>query len=413
MLRGAGGLDVQGSTLTVTTSNTGFTGDVSVASGATIVINQLDSLGAKDTAGVIKLAEGGNLNVTSELEVDATSSASRTVGTISNAVTGDGTVVVNLTTSNDSEARFSFADSQTGGEQATEEDPGFTGTIRLENGGFTLAFAADDHTVSTANQRAAWNAEIEVGSGGSLYVSQRDHENARFVDKHIRALTLNGGNIYFGGLRYDMQSLENQLGGQLELDGENGGTLSINDISTVNLDAGTTNSLSDNGSELLIADEGAQIDLIQNPKDVLVKGDSVVGMTDEDIKALNDNLKLNISNEDAWQTLSQKGIEVAEVLRTVGSSDGDAFGVEESSTAQGLYDLYLNYHVQEVRLINKEQGLLVSNTTGKDQTFSAKLTGDGDITFAGGSITIGDGDTDVTNDVATQTPVAFLCAMAE
>ncbi len=400
VLRGAGGLDVQGSTLTVTTSNTGFTGDVSVASGATIVINQLDSLGAKDTAGVIKLAEGGNLNVTSELEVDATSSASRTVGTISNAVTGDGTVVVNLTTSNDSEARFSFADSQTGGEQATEEDPGFTGTIRLENGGFTLAFAADDHTVPTANQRAAWNAEIEVGSGGSLYVSQRDHENARFVDKHIRALTLNGGNIYFGGLRYDMQSLENQLGGQLELDGENGGTLSINDISTVNLDAGTTNSLSDNGSELLIADEGAQIDLIQHAKDVLVKGNSVVGMTDEDIKALNDNLKLNISNEDAWQTLSQKGIEVAEVLRTVGSSDGDAFGVEESSTAQGLYDLYLNYHVQEVRLINKEQGLLVSNTTGKDQTFSAKLTGDGDITFAGGSITIGDGDTDVTNDVA-------------
>lgn len=400
VLRGAGGLDVQGSTLTVTTSNTGFTGDVSVASGATIVINQLDSLGAKDTAGVIKLAEGGNLNVTSELEVDATSSASRTVGTISNAVTGDGTVVVNLTTSNDSEARFSFADSQTGGEQATEEDPGFTGTIRLENGGFTLAFVADDHTVSTANQRAAWNAEIQVDKGGSLYVSQRDHENARFVDKHIRALTLNGGNIYFGGLRYDMQSLENQLGGQLELDGENGGTLSINDISTVNLDAGTTNSLSDNGSELLIADEGAQIDLIQHAKDVLVKGNSVVGMTDEDIKALNDNLKLNISNEDAWQTLSQKGIEVAEVLRTVGSSDGDAFGVEESSTAQGLYDLYLNYHVQEVRLINKEQGLLVSNTTGKDQTFSAKLTGDGDITFAGGSITIGDGDTDVTNDVA-------------
>ena len=400
VLRGAGGLDVQGSTLTVTTSNTGFTGDVSVASGATIVINQLDSLGAKDTAGVIKLAEGGNLNVTSELEVDATSSASRTVGTISNAVTGDGTVVVNLTTSNDSEARFSFADSQTGGEQATEEDPGFTGTIRLENGGFTLAFVADDHTVSTANQRAAWNAEIQVDKGGSLYVSQRDHENARFVDKHIRALTLNGGNIYFGGLRYDMQSLENQLGGQLELDGKNGGTLSINDISTVNLDAGTTNSLSDNGSELLVADEGAQIDLIQNAKDVLVKGDSVVGMTDEDIKALNDNLKLNISNEDAWQTLSQKGIEVAEVLRTVGSSDGDAFGVEESSTAQGLYDLYLNYHVQEVRLINKEQGLLVSNTTGKDQTFSAKLTGDGDITFAGGSITIGDGDTDVTNDVA-------------
>lgn len=239
-----------------------------------------------------------------------------------------------------------------------------------------------------------------MDKGGSLYVSQRDHENARFVDKHIRALTLNGGNIYFGGLRYDMQSLENQLGGQLELDGENGGTLSINDISTVNLDAGTTNSLSDNGSELLVADEGAQIDLIQNAKDVLVKGNSVVGMTDEDIKALNDNLKLNISNEDAWQTLSQKGIEVAEVLRTVGSSDGDAFGVEESSTAQGLYDLYLNYHVQEVRLINKEQGLLVSNTTGKDQTFSAKLTGDGDITFAGGNILVGDGDKDVTNDVA-------------
>ena len=403
-LSGAGSLTVEaesaGATLSVNTANTGFTGDVTIGNGAAVRIAEFNSLGVAETAGTIQIDQGGRLEV--EAEVDATSSASRVTGTLANTVTGSGTVVVNVTTSGDSNdpARFSFADSQTGGPDVSSDTPVFDGTIRLEQGGFTLAFATDESLELTANQKAAWNAEISVGENGHLYVSQRDHENARFVDKHIRALTLNGGNIYFGGLRYDMQSLENQLGGQLELDGENGGTLSINDISTVNLDAGTTNSLSDNGSELLIADEGAQIDLIQHAKDVLVKGNSVVGMTDEDIKALNDNLKLNISNEDAWQTLSQKGIEVAEVLRTVGSSDGDAFGVEESSTAVGLYDLYLNYHVQEVRLINKEQGLLVSNTTGKDQTFSAKLTGDGDITFAGGNILVGDGDKDVTNDVA-------------
>ena len=404
ILRGNGDLAVAGGELVVTTSNNAFTGDVSIDSGAVVTIRELDSFGEKGTAGIISVATDGELYVSSEIDsVDATSSATRSTGTLSNAVSGDGTVVVNIKSTNeDEEARFSFADSQSGTQTGSGYNTAFSGTIRLENGGFTLAYATDDHTITTANQRAAWNAEIEVDAGGSLYVSQRDHENARFIDKHIRALTLNGGNIYFGGLRYDMQSLEAELGGQLELDGENGGTLNINDVSTVNLDAGTTNSLSNNGSELLVADEGAQIDLIQHAKDVLVKGDSVIGMTDEDIKAINANLKLNISDEDSWQMLSQNGVEVAEVLRSFGTNGEGIFGVEESSTSDGLYDLYMNYRVEEIRLTNKEVGLLITNDHGSSQTFSAKLSGNGDITFAGGNILVGDGDSIETNDIANE-----------
>lgn len=387
-LSGAGSLTVEaesaGATLSVNTANTGFTGDVTIGNGAAVRIAEFNSLGAAETAGTIQIDQGGRLEV--EAEVDATSSASRVTGTLANTVTGSGTVVVNVTTSGDSNdpARFSFADSQTGGPDVSSDTPVFDGTIRLEQGGFTLAFATDESLELTANQKAAWNAEISVGENGHLYVSQRDHENARFVDKHIRALTLDGGNIYFGGLRYDMQSLEDQLGGQLELSGD----LNINAESYVNLDAGTTNSLSDSGSELLFADTGAKIDLIQHAANILVSGGSVIN----DLGKLNEYLKLNISDEDAWQTISQKGEEVARVLRTFGQGEeNNVFGIESSSSGSG-YDLYLNYHVSEIELINPDQGLVITNNDLENaESLTAKLSGSGKITLAGGTILLGDG----------------------
>lgn len=387
-LSGAGSLTVEaesaGATLSVNTANTGFTGDVTIGNGAAVRIAEFNSLGVAETAGTIQIDQGGRLEV--EAEVDATSSASRVTGTLANTVTGSGTVVVNVTTSGDSNdpARFSFADSQTGGPDVSSDTPVFDGTIRLEQGGFTLAFATDESLELTANQKAAWNAEISVGENGHLYVSQRDHENARFVDKHIRALTLDGGNIYFGGLRYDMQSLEDQLGGQLELAGD----LNINAVSYVNLDAGTTNSLSDSGSELLFADTGAKIDLIQHAADILVSGGSVIN----NLGKLNEHLKLNISDEDAWQTILQKGEEVARVLRTFGQGEeNNVFGIESSSDGSG-YDLYLNYHVSEIELINPDQGLVITNNDLENaESLTAKLSGSGKITLAGGTILLGDG----------------------
>lgn len=387
-LSGAGSLTVEaesaGATLSVNTANTGFTGDVTIGNGAAVRIAEFNSLGVAETAGTIQIDQGGRLEV--EAEVDATSSASRVTGTLANTVTGSGTVVVNVTTSGDSNdpARFSFADSQTGGPDVSSDTPVFDGTIRLEQGGFTLAFATDESLELTANQKAAWNAEISVGENGHLYVSQRDHENARFVDKHIRALTLDGGNIYFGGLRYDMQSLEDQLGGQLELAGD----LNINAMSYVNLDAGTTNSLSDSGSELLFADTGAKIDLIQHAADILVSGGSVIN----NLGKLNEHLKLNISDEDAWQTILQKGEEVARVLRTFGQGEeNNVFGIESSSGGSG-YDLYLNYHVSEIELINPDQGLVITNNDLENaESLTAKLSGSGKITLAGGTILLGDG----------------------
>ena len=181
-----------------------------------------------------------------------------------------------------------------------------------------------------------------------------------------------------------MQSLEDQLGGQLELAGD----LNINAVSYVNLDAGTTNLLSDSGSELLFADTGAKIDLIQHAADILVSGGSVIN----NLGKLNEHLKLNISDEDAWQTISQKGEEVARVLRTFGQGEeNNVFGIESSSGGSG-YDLYLNYHVSEIELINPDQGLVITNNDLENaESLTAKLSGSGKITLAGGTILLGDG----------------------
>ena len=244
--QGGGKLAVSGdgTKLTVEGANSRFTGITSVESGAVLSAGNTASLGTGNT----EIAAGGTLEVVAA--VDATSGASRVVSQITNSVTGAGDVVINLSgTAQANQKMFRFADDQTSG---------FSGNIVLENGGYSLAYAndGDAETDYTANQLAAMNSRISVEENGHLYVSTVDHQINRYIDKHVRALTLDGGNIYFGGLRYDMTSMDESLGGQLQLAGDTdkSATLEIKSESLVNLDAGATNTLTD-GSELLIADE--------------------------------------------------------------------------------------------------------------------------------------------------------------
>lgn len=404
--QGGGKLAVSGdgTKLTVEGANSRFTGITSVESGAVLSAGNTASLGTGNT----EIAAGGTLEVVAA--VDATSGASRVVSKITNSVTGAGDVVINLSgTAQANQKMFRFADDQTSG---------FSGNIVLENGGYSLAYAndGDAETDYTANQLAAMNSRISVEENGHLYVSTVDHQINRYIDKHVRALTLDGGNIYFGGLRYDMTSMDESLGGQLQLAGDTdkSATLEIKSESLVNLDAGATNTLTD-GSELLIADEGAKIDLIQNAADVVLGSDADTIWASSSDKAdftdlLNDYLKLNTVNSDAEQTLTQDGRDVAIVTRGFGSSGhNEVFGVEQNDSS--AWDLYLNYHVSKIELIDSEntQGLLITNDeAGSYSDLTALVTGSGNLTLSGVSgttIALGDGSAATQNDYTGRTTV--------
>lgn len=404
--QGGGKLAVSGdgTKLTVEGANSRFTGITSVESGAVLSAGNTASLGTGNT----EIAAGGTLEVVAA--VDATSGASRVVSQITNSVTGAGDVVINLSgTAQANQKMFRFADDQTSG---------FSGNIVLENGGYSLAYAndGDAETDYTANQLAAMNSRISVEENGHLYVSTVDHQINRYIDKHVRALTLNGGNIYFGGLRYDMTSMDESLGGQLQLAGDTdkSATLEIQSESFVNLDAGATNTLTD-GSELLVADEGAKIDLIQNAADVaLGSGADTIWASSSDeadfTDLLNDYLKLNTVNSDAEQTLTQDGRDVAIVTRGFGSSGHDeVFGVEQNDSS--AWDLYLNYHVSKIELIDSEntQGLLITNDeAGSYSDLTALVTGSGNLTLSGvfgTTIALGDGLAATQNDYTGRTTV--------
>lgn len=404
--QGGGKLAVSGdgTKLTVEGANSRFTGITSVESGAVLSAGNTASLGTGNT----EIAAGGTLEVVAA--VDATSGASRVVSQITNSVTGAGDVVINLSgTAQANQKMFRFADDQTSG---------FSGNIVLENGGYSLAYAndGDAETDYTANQLAAMNSRISVEENGHLYVSTVDHQINRYIDKHVRALTLNGGNIYFGGLRYDMTSMDESLGGQLQLAGDTdkSATLEIQSESFVNLDAGATNTLTD-GSELLIADEGAKIDLIQNAADVVLgSGADTIWASSSDeadfTDLLNDYLKLNTVNSDAEQTLTQDGRDVAIVTRGFGSSGhNEVFGVEQNDSS--TWDLYLNYHVSKIELIDSEntQGLLITNDeAGSYSDLTALVTGSGNLTLSGVSgttIALGDGSAATQNDYTGRTTV--------
>lgn len=398
VLSGSGTLSVTEGSVIVSNANAGFTG-VAKASGASseIVIHDAGALGTSET----NLSSGGTLTV----DVDATSGATEAVK-ITNRVTGDGTVKVAVATAAgadpDAEVIFSFADDQASG--------AFTGVIDITDGGFSLAYEEDGDPRNdyTANQLAAEHSEIVVRSEGNLYVSTNTHPINRFYDKEVGALTLDGGNIYFGGLRYGATQ-ETDNGGQLVLqgsaEGANDAVFDITTDSTVHLGDGATNSLSADGHELLLADDGTQIDIIQGADDIQVSGTSVVkgGDLAAASEAVDDHLGLALHITDSKQILTQNNVNVATVVREFGSGNqSEVFGV--AGNEDGTYDVYLNYRVDQINLTygddaneTEDLGLVISSNdteTGDDRaTLTAQLTGGGNVIFAGnGEILLGRAD---------------------
>lgn len=168
------------------------------------------------------------------------------------------------------------------------------------------------------------------------------------------------------------------------------GSLVISSTTTVHLGDGATNTISADGSEVLLADDGAKIDFIQNASSVTV-GTTDLSEVDETManKLLDDALNLELAYSGSSQTISQyigdgeSGTRaVAVVNRIFGDGHGnDIFGIETNGDKS---DLYLNYSVSDIELIYAEDdGGLVVTGTSEDDTLSARLHGAGNIVFRG------------------------------
>lgn len=385
-LTGTGDLVAMAGELEIDGANEGYSGDVSVGteqSAAIVAVNNAHSLGS----GTVNL-----VNESSEFSLDAVSGASKTV-TLSNTIEGDGVVRIAVSTENASSAEdvsfFSFNQNQ--GE--------FTGTIAIDEGGYSLAYATDEEGAPyTANQIAARKAHVELNDGGKLFVSTNENPLNRYIDKDVGSLTLAGGDIYFGGLFYTREASSGGAdGGQLQLGRwENStGALVIDSKSgptTVHLGDGATNTLSAEGTEVLLADDGAKIDFIQNASSVTVNGTDLSELSeDEANNRLNGSLEFALEVDQSEQRISQNYTdasgqtgtrEVAIVNRVFGDGNGNnIFGIETNGDKS---DLYLNYSVSDIELIyTEDDGGLVVTGTSEDDTLSARLHGAGNIVFRG------------------------------
>ena len=391
-LTGTGDLVAMAGELEIDGANEGYSGDVSVGteqSAAIVAVNNAHSLGT----GTVNL-----VNESSEFSLDAVSGASKTV-TLSNTIEGDGVVRIAVNTENASSAEdvsfFSFNENQ--GE--------FTGTIAIDEGGYSLAYATDEEGAPyTANQIAARKAHVELNDGGKLFVSTNKHPLNRYIDKDVGSLTLAGGDIYFGGLFYTREASSGGVdGGQLQLGRWEGstGALVIDSQSgptTVHLGDGATNTLSAEGTEVLLADDGTKVDFIQGAASVVVNGQNLADLSEDERNALLNGadgtvgaLDFSLEVENSEQEISQRyvdetGVEstrvVAIVDRVFGDENGNIFGIETNEN--GKSDLYLNYSVSDIKLMYEgdDGGLVVTGTSDTD-TLSAHLYGSGNIVFRG------------------------------
>ena len=391
-ITGAGDLVAQAGELEIDGANEDYTGDVAVGteqSAAIVAVNNANSLGS----GTVSL-----VNESSEFSLDAVSGASKTVA-LSNTIEGDGVVRIAVSTENASSAEdvsfFSFNENQ--GE--------FTGTIAIDEGGYSLAYATDEEGAPyTANQIAARKAHVELNDGGKLFVSTNKHPLNRYIDKDVGSLTLAGGDIYFGGLFYTREASSGGVdGGQLQLGSWEGstGALVIDSQSgptTVHLGDGATNTLSAEGTEVLLADDGTKVDFIQGAASVVVNGQNLADLSEDERNALLNGadgtvgaLDFSLEVENSEQEISQRyvdetGVEstrvVAIVDRVFGDENGNIFGIETNEN--GKSDLYLNYSVSDIKLMYEgdDGGLVVTGTSDTD-TLSAHLYGSGNIVFRG------------------------------
>lgn len=328
-LNGASGtkIVVNGGSLTINGAKT-YQGDAHLTNGAKATLDNVAGLG-NNAGSTVTLDDGTALSITHAGAAD-----------IKSKLEGVGLLNVKLGASTDA---LTFSNS----------DNAFAGQLTLETGKLTLAgqSSTDTTTKTLENAVLATGADADVTVSGGV--------------NHLKGLTLGGGAIRFGEIALN----GGESAGYVDLQEKD--NLSIVKDTKIDLSLGTIASISSEGSELLSIDDGAQVKLVKNSKETI-----------KDVK----HLKFAGTQDEQSTELKQNGTAVADAAWALDRKSDNTF----FATVNEGRDLVVNYKLKELSLKHKTdgEGLVVSTTNPDGEALSAKLTGDGNIVFNGGKITV-------------------------
>lgn len=361
-LQGSGALSLDAGTLAVTANNrTNWTGDIDLgtsSTGATLRLNGENALGTGTVTFV---------NSSSEILLNHAGDLS-----FGNSVSGSGSFHVDLD-GND----FTFTNA--------EDDLTAGARLYLDHAGFSL----DGGLNSTVAQKT----EIVLGSQSMLSSSGE-------VDRLVWGLDLtSGGTIDLGEIDGN--------GGQLVLSsgGSGNGTLKLSSDQTTTItfngseaSGGNRVDESNNGASLLAGGGTFDLDLFEGVSKltgVTVETDGQISdglATDRDFESTAENYYQNADSGDSADDL-------VAVLRRGGSG---LFYYDANRDV-----VYMKYGIREIdlQLSNSGQGLRLDAESMTDATLSARVTGKGNIVFAGGAVTVTDSTNDYTGSTYVQSGV--------
>lgn len=345
-------------TLAVTANaETNWQGNLALGTSATKAVLNLTGENA--------LGNGTVTFVNNDSEIHLSHSGALAFG---NAVSGSGSIYVDLA-GND----FTFTNTQanlTAGSHLYLTDAGFS----LDSG---------------LNSTVAQKTEIVLGSQSTLSSSGE-------VDRLVWGLDLtSGGTIDLGEIDGD--------GGQLVLSSGDSGSgalkLSSDQTTTITFNGseasgGNRVDESNNGASLLAGGGTFDLDLFEGVSDLIGVTEGTDGQisdglaTDGDFSRTAENYYQNADSGDSADDL-------VAVLRRGGSG---SFYYDANRDV-----VYMKYGIREIdlQLSNSGQGLRLDAESMTDATLSARVTGKGNIIFAGGAVTV----TDSTNDYTGSTYV--------
>lgn len=358
VIQGSGNLSLDEGTLAVTANaETNWQGNLALGTSATKAVLNLTGENA--------LGNGTVTFVNNDSEIHLSHSGALAFG---NAVSGSGSIYVDLA-GND----FTFTNTQanlTAGSHLYLTDAGFS----LDSG---------------LNSTVAQKTEIVLGSQSTLSTSGE-------VDRLVWGLDLtSGGTIDLGEIDGD--------GGQLVLSsgGSGSGALKLSSDQTTTItfngseaSGGNRVDESNNGASLLAGGGTFDLDLFEGVSDLIGVTEETDGQissglaTDGDFSRTAENYYQNADSGDSADDL-------VAVLRRGGSG---LFYYDANRDV-----VYMKYGIREIdlQLSNSGQGLRLDAESMTDATLSARVTGKGNIIFAGGAVTV----TDSTNDYTGSTYV--------
>lgn len=355
-LQGSGALSLDAGTLAVTANNgTNWTGDIDLGTSSTDAMLRLNGENALGTGTVTFV------NSSSKIFLNHAGDLS-----FGNSVSGSGSFHVDLDGHD-----FTFTN--------TEADLTAGSHLYLTDAGFSLD--------SGLNSTVAQKTEIVLGSQSTLSSSGE-------VDRLVWGLDLtSGGTIDLGEIDGD--------GGQLVLSSGGSGALKLSSDQTTTItfngseaSGGNRVDESNNGASLLVGGGTFDLDLfegVSNLTGVTVGTDGQISgglATDGDFKSTAENYYQNADSGDSADDL-------VAVLRRGGNG---SFYYDANRDV-----VYMKYGIREIdlQLSNSGQGLRLDAESMTDATLSARVTGKGNIVFAGGAVTV----TDSTNDYTGSTYV--------